>query len=92
MKAGLSQAPTVHIKKFFAAAKKQVALAKEGAARAGVGADVDVRFGDASTISLRAAPNVVVSNPYVETHPVEGCHDISCQRTIRGGSWADTCW
>merc|ERR1711865_9731 len=30
MKAGVSQAPTVHIKKFFAAAKKQVSLAKEG--------------------------------------------------------------
>merc|ERR1711934_498686 len=29
MKAGQSQAPTVHIKKFFAAAKKQVAAAKE---------------------------------------------------------------
>merc|ERR1712060_648420 len=30
MKAGVSQAPTVHIKKFFAAAKKQVAAAKGG--------------------------------------------------------------
>merc|ERR1712164_67484 len=30
MKAGVSQAPTVHIKKFFAAAKKQVAAAKAG--------------------------------------------------------------
>jgi len=29
MKAGVSQAPTVHIKKFFAAAKKQVNLAKD---------------------------------------------------------------
>merc|ERR1711885_32203 len=29
MKAGQSQAPKVHIKKFFAAAKKQVAAAKE---------------------------------------------------------------
>merc|ERR1711934_915690 len=30
MIAGVSQAPTVHIKKFFAAAKKQVAAAKGG--------------------------------------------------------------
>merc|ERR1712227_817246 len=29
MKAGKSQAPTVHLKKFFAAAKKQVAAARE---------------------------------------------------------------
>merc|ERR1711887_230284 len=30
MKSGKSQAPTVHIKKFFSQAKKQVAAAKEG--------------------------------------------------------------
>merc|ERR1711987_43865 len=36
MKAGKSQAPTVHLKKFFAAAKKQVAAAQEEkAAKAG---------------------------------------------------------
>merc|ERR1719389_372394 len=33
MKAGKSQAPTVHIKKFFQEAKKQVAAAKDGNAK-----------------------------------------------------------
>merc|ERR1711908_22632 len=35
MKGGKSQAPTVHIKKFFSAAKKQVAAAKEGSKKPG---------------------------------------------------------
>jgi secreted trypsin-like serine protease len=35
--------------------------------------------------------NVIVSNPHVKAHPVEGCHDVSCRRSVRGGSWADTC-
>ena len=34
--------------------------------------------------------NVIVSNPHVTTHPVEGCHAVSCRRSVRGGSWADT--
>merc|ERR1740138_267303 len=35
MKAGKSQAPTVHIKKFFKDAKKQVAKAKDGSNKTG---------------------------------------------------------
>jgi secreted trypsin-like serine protease len=43
------------------------------------------------TEGFGAELNVIVADPRTTVHPVEGCHDATCRRVLRGGSWADSC-